>query len=179
MKTKIKVLIIFCISIFLFGCANMQVNDNSKTIAVIDSQLLSEYNSWDIVAAKSRLNVLENNGSISQSQAENILAMLSQREILKENFVPFVELMKQHIGENDVNYIKSHTYPTLINSMMVGQLGHYNLSQASFYYGKVTFANQFSKFILIINYADQSEYLEVTLIAANNQWWIYDVKELH
>jgi len=178
-KFKITILLTLCITLLFFGCANMQVNDSSQDIATIDSQLLLDYNSWNIQEAMVRLQVLEKNGDISSTQAENIQQILNQRESLKNEFAPFVDAMKLHLSENDVSYLKAHVYPTLANSMMVGQINQYDMSQASFYYGKVTYNNQFAKFILVVNYADQSEYLEVTLIAANNQWWIYDVKEIN
>ncbi len=178
MKTKITVLIILCMMLLFVGCTNMQINDNSQAISAVDSQLLASYNAWDINQAEARLAQLESNRTISATQSAKIQAMLDQRGALKNALNPFVEAMKTHLSENDTSYLKAHVYPTLVNSMMVGQMSQYDLSQANFYYGKVTFNNQFCKFILIVNYANQSVYFEVTLIAANNQWWIYDVKEI-
>jgi len=156
----------------------MQINDNSQAISSVDSQLLASYNAWNMTQAEARLVQLEDSHAISAAQGEAVQTMLDQRVSLKNALNPFVETLKSHLSENDSSYLKAHVYPTLVNSMMVGQMSQYDLSQANFYYGKVTFNNQFCKFILIVNYANQSVYFEVTLIAANNQWWIYDVKEI-
>ena len=96
----------------------------------------------------------------------------------KEELNKTIVELKEIASKNQYEELKKYFLPTFKNSIVLSQLGQYDLSKFNLVFSEPSFEkNGKAKSVMIMNYASESIYFDITWKLENNIWKVLDVSE--
>ncbi|MCK5780668.1 MAG: hypothetical protein KAH04_06580 [Psychrilyobacter sp.] len=157
----------------LLGCTNIQTK---QSLLTPEEQSLGErIDSWELEDAKRILTHISS--TLEPEKSEEYQTLISEKEKDKKELKKLLVLLKTAFSKNQIFIIERYTESGLRNKIKLHELKKIDLSQATIIFGNPVFNKDHANILTIINFYDDSLYLDITFRFRNGKWKITDFNE--
>lgn len=160
---------IFLVLILLLSTACSNTSGKSE-ISVTDVKFetfFSFYDIWNLEMAEQELNQLE----IEETDKKILMQKLTKREADKEEFNEVLKKLSFAIKANDFNALEEYIAPNIINKVKLRELKKHDYSEVNIYFGKNKFRKKNVETIMLINYLEETLYVDLKFQLVNEKKW--------
>ena len=169
LKKKILTLIL----LLLLGCTNIPLKNNSLSLK---EQLLEQkINDWELDEAKDLFSQISI--TLNPKKIDKYKILISEREQGVENLKKLINVLKTAFSKNQIFIIERYTDRGIKNKIKLNELKNLDLSNGNVYTTNPKFNKNHAEILALINFYDDSLYLDIIFNFKDGQWKIIDFNE--
>lgn len=161
------------IFLLLLGCSNTPTKHTN--FSPEEKSLNEKINLWKLEDAKIILTHLSS--TLEPLKIEEYNTLISEKEKQKEDLNNLLDILKVALSKNQIFIIERYTENGLKNKIKLHELKKFDLSRATIIFGNPVFQGDQSSILTIINFYDDSLYLDITFRFRDGIWKITDFNE--
>jgi len=161
------------ILLLLLGCTNTPLKNSLFTS---ERQLLEEkINSWELDEAKILFSQMK--PTLSLKKTDEYKTLISEREQGFKNLEKLIKILKIAFSKNQIFIIERYTDMGIKNKIKLNELKKLDLSKGHIYTNTPKFNKNKAEVLALINFFDESLYLDIVFNLKDGQWKIINFNE--
>ena len=168
LKSLKKILIFIMLSILIISCKNSEIVQKEDSVNV---EIEEKLRVWHIDEAMLLIEKLED------SEKAKYLSIIEDKKEKLEKLYRVEEIIKEAFYTGDYSTLDSYMDLGSINNYKYGKLKEYGLSNIRVYLGNREFLDNNVDEIAVLNFFEESVYLELELQYEGNDWFIKSFDE--
>jgi len=169
----LKKLSISLVLLLLIGCSSLPRKDVS--LAPDEKLLITKINHGKIDEAKEQLTKIEL--TLESEELANYETLISNRDLEVKDLEKLINILKVAFSKNQFFIIERYTEMGIKNKIKLRELKKLDLSQGNIYTGKPKFDGDKASVLAVINFYDESLYLDIYFEEKNGKWKIKNFSE--
>lgn len=163
-----KTIFLVILTVFLFSCRNAEIDKNKHTDYIeVDEKLLV----WDLEGAN---NLIQNLDNETKLRYENVI---SEKKIKLEKLYVLEGIIKKAFYDGDFSELDKYMSLGSINAYKYKILKENDLSEVKVYIGKREFLDNSLNELVVLNFYEDSLYMEIVLQFERDNWFIKSFNE--
>lgn len=161
------------ILLILLGCSNLPKNEVPSSPK--EQVLIQKINKGEISEAVELLDKISVN--LEPEKVKNYQTMISERDLEVKDLEKLIKILKDAFSKNHFFIVERYTDIGIKNKIKLNELKKLDLSQGNFYTGKPVFDKDQASVLAIINFYDESLYLDIFFSRKSGEWKIINFNE--
>jgi hypothetical protein len=170
MLRKISITLVL---LLLVGCSNLPTKDVSVTSE--ERLLMTKINDGKIDEAKEQLTQI--GLTLEAKKLEDYQALISKRDQEVKDLEKLINILKVAFSKNQIFIIERYTDMGIKNKMKLKELEKLDLSRGNIYTSAPTFNGDQANILTVINFYDESLYLDIFFNKEKGKWKIKNFSE--
>ena len=169
----LKNLSLILILLLLLGCVNTPLKNSSPSPK---EQLLEQkINDWELDEAKGLF--FQIRPTLDPEKLDEYETLISEREQGVKDLEKLISVLKAAFSKNQIFIIERYTDRGIKNKRKLNELKKLDLSKGYIYTTDPKFNKNHAEILALINFYDESLYLDIVFNFKNGQWKIIDFSE--
>ncbi|UUV18740.1 hypothetical protein NRK67_15850 [Fusobacteria bacterium ZRK30] len=169
----LKKLSLTLILLLLLGCTNTPLKNSSESP---QEQLLEQkINNWELDEAKGLFSQMST--TLDPKKLDKYENLISEREKGVKDLKKLINVLKTAFSKNQVFIIEQYTDRGIKNKIKLNELKKLDLSSGNIYTTDPKFNENHAEILALINFYDESLYLDIVFNFKDGQWKIIDFNE--
>jgi len=169
----LKKISITLILLLLLGCSNTSLENNSLSLK---EQLLEEkINNWELDGAENLF--FQISTTLNPKKLDEYENLISERQQGVKDLKKLINVLKTAFSKNQFFIIERYTEKGIKNKIKLNELKNLDLSSGNIYTSSPDFNKTHAKVLTLINFYDDSLYLDIVFDFKNGQWKIINFNE--
>ncbi len=159
--------------LFLIGCSN--VSTIKEPLTPKEQLLINNIYSWDLESAKETLQNI--NSTLDDTTLKKYQSLISEKEAQIRDLSNTINILKEALSKNQFFIIERYTDTGLKNKVKLNEMKKADLRGSNIFSGEPVFSNNIANVLTVINFYDQSFYLDIFFSLKDGIWKIVDFNE--
>jgi|ASRL01.1.fsa_nt_gi hypothetical protein len=169
----LKKLSLILILLLLVGCSNTPLKNSSFSS---EKQLLEQkINNWELDEARVLFSQIK--PTLSLKKSDEYETLISEREQGYKNLEKLINILKIAFSKNQIFIIERYTDMGIKNKIKLNELKKLDLSKGHIYTNAPKFNKNKAEVLALINFFDESLYLDIVFNFKDGQWKIINFNE--
>ncbi len=169
----LKKISITLVLLLLLGCSNLPTKDVSMTSE--ERSLMTKINDGKIHEAQEQLTQMEL--TLEPEKLDNYQTLISKRDQEIKDLEKLINILKVAFSKNQIFIIERYTDMGIKNKMKLRELEKMDFSRGNIYTSAPTFNGDEANILAVINFYDESLYLDIFFNKENGKWKIKNFSE--
>lgn len=169
----VKKLSLTLILLVLLGCANTPLKNSS--LSPKEQLLEQKINDWELDDANGLFSQIRS--TLDPEKLDRYETLISEREQGVKDLEKLINVLKAAFSKNQFFIIERYTNMGIKNKTKLNELKKLDLSSGNIYTNDPKFNKNQAKILALINFYDESLYLDIVFSFKNGQWEITDFNE--
>lgn len=169
----LKKLSLTLILLLLLGCVNTPLKNSSFSP---QKELLEQkINNWELDEARNLFSQISQ--TLDPKKLDEYETLISEREQGVKDLKKLINILKIAFSKNQIFIIERYTDKGIKNKIKLNELKKLDLSRGNIYTTNPKFNKNHAEILTLINFYDESLYLDIVFNFKNGQWKIIDFNE--
>lgn len=168
-----KKLSLTLILLFLLGCVNAPLKDSS--FSPKEQLLEQKINDWELGEARDLFSQMKL--TLEPKKIDKYDILISEKEQEVEDLKKLINVLKTAFSKNQIFIIERYTDKGIKNKIKLNELKKLDLSSGNIYTSEPKFDKNQASVLALINFYDESLYLDIVFSFKNGQWKILNFNE--
>ncbi|WP_028855429.1 hypothetical protein [Psychrilyobacter atlanticus] len=169
----LKKLSLTLILLLLLGCTNMPFKNSS--LSPKEQLLEQKINNWELDEAKGLFSQMST--TLDPKKLDKYENLISEREQGVKDLKKLINVLKTAFSKNQIFIIERYTDRGIKNKIKLNELKKMDLSNGNIYTTDPKFNENYAEILALINFYDESLYLDIVFNFKDGQWKITDFNE--
>lgn len=169
----LKKLSLTLILLFLLGCVNTPLKNSS--FSPKEQLLEQKINDWELGEARKLFSQMR--PTLDPKRLDEYEVLISEREQGVKDLKKLINVLKVAFSKNHFFIIERYIDKGIKNKMKLNELKKLDLSGSNIYTTDPKFNKNHASILALINFYDESLYLDIVFNFENGQWKILDFNE--
>ncbi len=169
----VKKLSLTLILLVLLGCANTPLK--SSSLSPKEQLLEQKINDWELDDASGLFSQIRS--TLDPEKLDRYEALISEREQGVKDLEKLINVLKAAFSKNQFFIIERYTKMGIKNKTKLNELKKLDLSGGNVYTTDPKFNENRAEILALINFYDESLYLDIVFNFKDGQWKIIDFNE--
>lgn len=169
----LKKLSLTLILLLLLGCTNVPLKNSS--LSPKEQLLEQKINDWELDEAKGLFSQMRI--SLDPKKIDKYEILISEREQGVKDLEKLINVLKTAFSKNQIFIIERYTDRGIKNKIKLNELKKFDLSSGNIYTSNPKFNKNHAEILALINFYDESLYLDIVFNFKDGQWKIINFNE--
>lgn len=169
----LKKLSLTLILLLLLGCVNTPLKNSS--LSPKEQLLEQKINDWELGEARGLFSQMK--PTLDPEKLDKYETLISEREQGVKDLEKLINVLKAAFSKNQIFIIERYTDKGIKNKIKLNELKKLDLSGGNIYTTDPKFKKNHAEILALINFYDESLYLDIVFNFENGQWKIIDFSE--
>ena len=169
----LKKLSLTLILLLLLGCTNTPLKNS--LLSPKEQLLEQKINNWELDEAKGLFSQMST--TLDPKKLDKYENLISEREQGVKDLKKLINVLKTAFSKNQIFIIERYTDRGIKNKIKLNELKKLDLSNGNIYTTDPKFNENHAEILALINFYDESLYLDIVFNFENGQWKIIDFSE--
>ena len=169
----LKKLSLILVLLLLLGCVN---TPQKTTLIPLNEQLLEQkINNWELDEARRLFTQIK--PTLDPKKLDKYNTLISEKDQGVKDLTKLINVLKIAFSKNQIFIIERYTDRGIKNTIKLNELKKLDLSRGHIYTTDPKFNKNSAKILALINFYDESLYLDIVFNFKDGQWKIIDFNE--
>jgi len=169
----LKKLSLTLILMLLLGCTNTPLQNSS--LSPKEQLLEQKINNWELDDAKGLFSQIST--TLDPKKLDKYEILISEKEQGVKDLKKLINVLKIAFSKNQIFIIERYTDRGIKNKIKLNELKKLDLSNGNIYTTDPKFNKNHAEILALINFYDESLYLDIIFNFKDGQWEIIDFNE--